>query len=163
MASLTIPFPEGTRTLVLRGNRITIGRLPDNTIQIRDRTISAYHAEIVRDGDHYLIRDIDSTNGIVVTNERVSDFHLREDCKVNLGGVACDFRLADPPATIQHCLLATTASQRTIDEQQFARLRSGLTTGCTVQSCFILSILLKWLGTALESVPSPGREPEEPP
>ena len=99
MASLTIPFPEGTRTLVLRGNRITIGRLPDNTIQIRDRTISAYHAEIVRDGDHYLIRDIDSTNGIVVTNERVSDFHLREDCKVNLGGLACEFSVAEPEAS----------------------------------------------------------------
>jgi pSer/pThr/pTyr-binding forkhead associated (FHA) protein len=98
MASLTIPFPEGTRTVVLRGNRITIGRMPDNTIQIRDRTISAYHAELVQDGDHYLIRDTDSTNGIIVTGERVTDFHLREDSKLNLGGVVCDFTAADTPA-----------------------------------------------------------------
>jgi predicted component of type VI protein secretion system len=99
MASLTIPFPEGTRTVVLRGNRITIGRLPDNTIQIRDRTISAYHAELVQDGDHYVIHDTESTNGVIVTGERVADFHLREDCKVNLGGVICDFTNAEAPAS----------------------------------------------------------------
>jgi predicted component of type VI protein secretion system len=99
MASLTIPFPEGTRTVALRGNRITIGRLPDNTIQIRDRTISAYHAELVNDGDHYVIHDTESTNGIIVTGERVADFHLREDCKVNLGGVICDFTNAEVPAS----------------------------------------------------------------
>ncbi len=91
MASLTIPFPEGTRTIGLRGKRITIGRLPDNTVQIRDRTISAYHAELIEEGDHYRLRDNGSTNGVVVNGQRIADFHLRENCKVSIGGVICDF------------------------------------------------------------------------
>jgi pSer/pThr/pTyr-binding forkhead associated (FHA) protein len=94
MASLTIPFPEGTRTITLRGTRITVGRLPDNTIQIRDRTISAYHAELIEEGDHYRVHDKSSTNGLIVGGQRVTDYHLREDCQVNLGGLACEFRAA---------------------------------------------------------------------
>jgi predicted component of type VI protein secretion system len=91
MASLTVPFPEGTRSIALRGNRVTIGRLPDNTIQIRDRTISAYHAELIEDGDHYRLRDKGSTNGVIVGGQRVMDFHLTESCKVNFGGLVCEF------------------------------------------------------------------------
>ncbi len=96
MPSLTIPFPEGTRTIALRGKRITIGRLPDNTVQIRDRTISAYHAELVEEGDHYRLEDKGSTNGVVINGQRVADYHLREDCKVNIGGTECEFAVADP-------------------------------------------------------------------
>lgn len=94
MASLTIPFPEGTRTITLRGKRITIGRLPDNTIQIRDRTVSAYHVELVAEGDHYRLHDKDSTNAVLVGGQRVSDYHLREDCQVSFGSVACEFKAA---------------------------------------------------------------------
>jgi predicted component of type VI protein secretion system len=129
MASLTIPFPEGTRTVALRGNRITIGRLPDNTIQIRDRTISAYHAELVNDGDHYVIHDTESTNGVIVTGERVADFHLREDCKVNLGGVICDFTNAEAPATKSDEInpLPSRSEMLTL-QQDNADLRAQITT-----------------------------------
>ena len=98
MASLTIPFPEGTRTVILRGSRISIGRLPDNAIQIRDRTVSAYHAELVLEGDHYRIHDIDSTNGVIVDGARVADLHLREACKFGLGALTCEFSPAATPA-----------------------------------------------------------------
>lgn len=98
MANLIIPFPEGTRTVVLRGTRITIGRLPENTIQICDRTISAHHAELVLEGDHYRIQDLDATNGVLVDGRQVRDFHLREGCTLRLGGVECQFQLADPAA-----------------------------------------------------------------
>lgn len=97
MPSLSIPFPEGTRTVALRGNNITIGRLPDNAIQIRDRAVSAYHAELIMEGDHYRIHDRSSTNGIQVNGQIVKDFHLREDCQVLLGGLACDFVAAAFP------------------------------------------------------------------
>lgn len=96
MANLTIPFPEGTRTVVLRGKRITVGRLPENTIQIQDRTISAHHAELVQEGSHYRIRDLDATNGILVDGKQVKDFHLHENCTVNLGNLECKFQREEP-------------------------------------------------------------------
>jgi pSer/pThr/pTyr-binding forkhead associated (FHA) protein len=111
MASLTIPFPEGTRTVTLRGNRITIGRLPDNTIQIRDRTISAYHVELVEEGDHYLLRDKGSTNGVLIGGQRVTDYHLREDCKVNFGGMECEFQASTKEEPVNELDAVPTRSE----------------------------------------------------
>lgn len=96
MANLTIPFPEGTRTVVLRGKHITIGRLPENVIQVRDRTISAHHAELFWEEGHYRIHDVDSTNGILVNGQQVVDYHLLEPCTVRLGNMDCEFKLEDP-------------------------------------------------------------------
>jgi pSer/pThr/pTyr-binding forkhead associated (FHA) protein len=98
MPSLRIPFPEkDTPSLVaLRALRITVGRLPDNTIQIRDRTISAHHAELIDEGDHYRLHDLGATNGVLVNGQPVTDFHLSEGCQVTFGGVECEFNLEMP-------------------------------------------------------------------
>src|SRR6478609_8615091 len=111
MPSLTIPFPEGTRTIGLRGKRIMIGRLPDNTVQIRDRPISAYHAELIEEGDHYRLHDKGSTNGVVINSQRVTDFHLTEDCKVSIGGVVCEFVAGQQEARADEIDLIPTRSE----------------------------------------------------
>jgi pSer/pThr/pTyr-binding forkhead associated (FHA) protein len=98
MANLIIPFPEGTRTVVLRGKCITIGRLPENVIQVRDRTISAHHAELIWEEGHYRIHDVNSTNGILVNGQQVADYHLHEACQIQLGNLECQFRTEDPAA-----------------------------------------------------------------
>jgi pSer/pThr/pTyr-binding forkhead associated (FHA) protein len=49
-------------THVLDGDRITIGRGPDNTIQINDRTVSKHHAELLAADGHYRLHDLDATN-----------------------------------------------------------------------------------------------------
>jgi hypothetical protein len=93
MPSLRIPFPEkeSPSVVVLRGKRITVGRLPQNTIQIRDRTISACHAELIEEDGHYRLHDAGATNGVLVDGEPVTDFHLEAACKVTFGGVECEF------------------------------------------------------------------------
>ena len=126
MPSLTIPFPEGTRTIGLRGKRITIGRLPDNTVQIRDRTISAYHAELIEDGDHYRLQDKGSTNGVVINGQRVTDFHLREDCKVNIGGATCEFTASSPAERLDEIDSIPTRSEMQTILQANADLRAEI-------------------------------------
>lgn len=96
MANLTIPFPEGTRTVILRGTRISIGRLPENTIQLRDRTVSAHHAELILEGGQYRVHDLDATNGVLIDGRQVWDFHLHESCVIQLGGIQCRFNVEDP-------------------------------------------------------------------
>jgi len=93
MPTLRIPFPENEAptAVALRGDRITIGRLPDNAIQVRDRTISAHHAELIVEGDHYRLHDLGSTNGITVDGHIVTDFHLREPCRISIGSIECEF------------------------------------------------------------------------
>ena len=52
----------------------TIGRHPDNSIQILDRIISKEHAQILRGGDgRFLLRDLGSLNGTYVSGSRVSE------------------------------------------------------------------------------------------
>jgi adenylate cyclase len=50
----------------------TIGRHPDNSIQILDRIISKEHAQILKSGDgRFLLRDLGSLNGTYVAGARV--------------------------------------------------------------------------------------------
>lgn len=93
MASLRLKFPEKKEptTIVLSGTRVTLGRLPLNTIQIIDRTLSGFHAEFVLEEDHYRLHDRGSTNGTYVNGETVTDFHLRDACKISFGSLECEF------------------------------------------------------------------------
>jgi pSer/pThr/pTyr-binding forkhead associated (FHA) protein len=97
MASIRIPFPEKDEpgVVLLQGPRVTVGRLPFNTLQIIDRTVSGFHAELILDGGHYRLHDRGSTNGTFVNGEPATDFHLREACKISFGTVECEF---DPAA-----------------------------------------------------------------
>ena len=98
MASLRLKFPEKEEpsVLVLSGARVTLGRLPLNTIQIIDRTLSGFHAEFVLEEDHYRLHDRGSTNGTFVNGESVTDFHLREGCKVSFGALDCEYSPETP-------------------------------------------------------------------
>jgi pSer/pThr/pTyr-binding forkhead associated (FHA) protein len=93
MASLRLKFPEKEEpsVIVLSGSRVTLGRLPLNTIQIIDRTLSGFHAEFVLEEDHFRLHDRGSTNGTFVNGESITDFHLRDACKISFGALECEF------------------------------------------------------------------------
>src|SRR3954471_737110 len=64
----------------------TIGRHPDNSIQILDRIISKEHAQIIRGGDNrFLLRDLGSLNGTYVSGQRVSEHVLKHGDELVLG------------------------------------------------------------------------------
>jgi pSer/pThr/pTyr-binding forkhead associated (FHA) protein len=98
---LTLPENENPSHIALQGERITIGRLADNAIQIRDRRVSAHHAELVYETDHYCLRDRGATNGIRVDGRIVNDYHLRESCRIDLGGIECEFHVTPPPPEVK--------------------------------------------------------------
>jgi hypothetical protein len=96
MPSLCIPFTEGDKVVLLRGSHISVGRFPDNTIQIEDRTVSGYHFELHFERDHYRLHDRGSTNGVLINGRRVEDFHLREESQILVGTVMCAFHPGNP-------------------------------------------------------------------
>ncbi len=91
MPSLRIKLPDLTEaTYALIGDRITVGRRPDNTIQIIDRSVSAHHAELVLESSgHLRLHDLQSTNLTFVDGTPVSDFHLRSGCTITFGSIEC--------------------------------------------------------------------------
>ncbi|MBN2545849.1 MAG: FHA domain-containing protein [Spirochaetes bacterium] len=52
-------------------SKLTIGRDKSCDIFVDDKMTSRYHAEIQKIKDAYFIKDLDSTNGTFVNNERV--------------------------------------------------------------------------------------------
>jgi hypothetical protein len=69
--------PEDGRTLV--------GRSPECQIFLDDVTVSRRHAEIVRDGDTFTIRDLGSLNGTYVNRKRIESAVLEDDDEVQIG------------------------------------------------------------------------------
>lgn len=92
MPTLRLKLPDqGEITHELTAEIITVGRRPDNTIQIVDRSVSAHHAELIAEDGHYRLHDLGSTNLSFVDGQAVTDFHLRQPCKITFGTIQCEF------------------------------------------------------------------------
>ncbi len=92
MPTLRLALPDQGEVLhEFTAARITIGRRPDNTIQISDRSVSAHHAELIEEDGHYRLHDLGSTNLSFVDGEAVTDFHLHHACKIAFGTVHGEF------------------------------------------------------------------------
>ncbi len=64
----------------------SIGRHPDNTIQILDRIISKEHAQIQRLSDGaFLLRDLQSLNGTFMRGDRISELRLNDGDEITMG------------------------------------------------------------------------------
>ena len=75
----------GGRRHVLDGDRVVIGRSKDCDIHVSDPNVSRRHAEVRREGDAYVLVDLDSTNGIEVDGRRVKRVDLRDGSRFTIG------------------------------------------------------------------------------
>jgi SARP family transcriptional regulator, regulator of embCAB operon len=79
--------PEGQKeTYELNLAVVKIGRSKDNDLAFpSEMTISGHHCEIVREGKNFYIRDLSSTNGVVVNKQKVASSLLSEADEIRLG------------------------------------------------------------------------------
>ena len=75
----------------LTEERITIGRAPDNMIQISHPSVSGRHAQLVRVDQSYQLQDLGSTNGTRVNNQAVTEVLLRDGDRIRFGKVEACF------------------------------------------------------------------------
>ena len=66
-------------------NEITIGRDPENDIQIDSLAVSRVHARIVTGPNYYLIEDLNSTNSTFVNGKKINKKYLMENDEINIG------------------------------------------------------------------------------
>ncbi len=81
---------EGTKwTDVFRlveGESVTIGRAPTNTVIVKDERCSRNHAEVFQSQGKWVLRDLDSRNGTMIDDNRVtSDYSLQAGDVVRIG------------------------------------------------------------------------------
>lgn len=84
----------GARFL-LSGDRTVAGRSERADIFLDDVTVSRKHAEFVRDGDAFVVRDIGSLNGTYVNRNRIDAAPLTSGDEVQIGKYRLTF-LASP-------------------------------------------------------------------
>ena len=90
MAKITIISAEGSRDVDL-GPFTTIGRHPDNSLQLLDRIVSKNHATITLQGGQYLLKDLQSLNGTFANGVRVWEHTLRDGDDVSMGNTRLVF------------------------------------------------------------------------
>jgi len=77
--------PNAGSKYVLEADVTTAGRHPDSDIFLDDITVSRRHAEFIRNGDSYRVRDVGSLNGTYVNRERTDDAVLAQGDEVQIG------------------------------------------------------------------------------
>ncbi len=92
MAKLILTSGE-TRQEYELGPINTLGRHPDNSIQILDRIISKEHCQIIRTPEgRFLLRDLGSLNGTYVSGARVTERVLNHGEEMVLGSTHLTFQ-----------------------------------------------------------------------
>jgi pSer/pThr/pTyr-binding forkhead associated (FHA) protein len=70
---------------------VMIGRSRANQIVIDHPTVSAQHAALLRTGDSYWLKDLNSTNGTQVNGDFVTDAELKDGDTIRFGSVIAVF------------------------------------------------------------------------
>jgi hypothetical protein len=90
----TLTADDGTMHPLLEETS-TVGRTPANTIALRDASVSAKHAQVVRTAEGFVIEDVGSRNGTFVNSEKLTEKRLLADGDlVRLGKIILTFNLA---------------------------------------------------------------------
>jgi hypothetical protein len=92
LAGLRFPLSEGATR---------VGRAPDNHVVVEGdnaSTVSLYHIEISKDDSCCRLRDLGSTNGTWVNEERVSEANITAPATIRLGSQGPEFSLVEEVA-----------------------------------------------------------------
>jgi hypothetical protein len=77
--------PKSGSRYVLDQPIVTAGRHPHSDIFLDDVTVSRRHAEIRREGDTYVVRDVGSLNGTYVNRRLVESTRLEDGDELQIG------------------------------------------------------------------------------
>jgi hypothetical protein len=75
----------GAEVVYPLGRHTTIGRTPDNDIQVNTTFVSRHHAVLLAGLDHCIVEDLNSTNGLQVNGQRVGRQLLHDGDIVTIG------------------------------------------------------------------------------
>ncbi len=71
MPKLIIRQGGSSRDFPLTKDTVSIGRTPENDIELKDSLISRKHTSIVKKGERYVVYDLGSSNGTFVNRDRI--------------------------------------------------------------------------------------------
>jgi pSer/pThr/pTyr-binding forkhead associated (FHA) protein len=104
---IVIYTPDKTWDVLLDGkvDSLTIGRSANNDIVIEHPSVSRFHAQIMRDHRTFKIKDMNSSNGLIVNGEKRDEVVLDSGMTVKLGYATIIFKRG---FTEEHLTIAGT-------------------------------------------------------
>ncbi len=75
---------QGTK-FEIKSDHLEVGREAGNEIQFHDSEVSRSHAELIREGQRYFLRDLGSSNGTFVNGTRITRHELSSGDQVQMG------------------------------------------------------------------------------
>ncbi|MFA4828386.1 MAG: FHA domain-containing protein [Thermodesulfovibrionales bacterium] len=86
MPKVTLKFKEAVlKEIQLDKEVITIGRNPDNDIQIDNPAVSGSHAKIINEGGKIFLEDMNSTNSTFINGKKISKSALNNNDIITIG------------------------------------------------------------------------------
>lgn len=87
--------PNAGSTLEV-GDKLTIGRRPENRLRLKDEQISRFHAVLERRGDRYVITDLGSRCGTSVDGKQVAEgVPIADGARIEMGQTILQFHIFD--------------------------------------------------------------------
>jgi predicted component of type VI protein secretion system len=86
MPKLILKFEAAVLKEVTIGPRpVTIGRAPDNDIQIDNLAVSSHHARVFAEESRLVLEDLNSLNGTFVNNQKIQRVNLKQGDQILIG------------------------------------------------------------------------------
>jgi len=80
----------------LKKEIVLVGRSIGSDVFLNDKSISRRHAQVVKNSDGFIIKDLDSRNGTFVNGKRIEEQLIRDGDEVSLGNLSFVFKY--PPS-----------------------------------------------------------------
>jgi len=133
MPKLILRFDDRELTECAVGvHPVSIGRLPDNMLVIDNPAVSGRHARVYKEGNHYVLEDLKSTNGTFVNDKLVARHTLLEGDVIVVGKHNLVFTLKGGEQTDDHKpdeQLPEIGGTMFLDTEKQKQMLSGLDRG----------------------------------
>ena len=115
---------------------MTIGRLPDNLLVIDNPAVSGRHARVYKEGNHFVLEDLKSTNGTFVNDKPIARHTLLEGDVIVVGKHNLVFSLKGGEQTDDHnqeSFVPEIGGTMMLDTEKQKQMLGGLDRGRTSQ------------------------------
>ncbi|MCX6112402.1 MAG: FHA domain-containing protein [Proteobacteria bacterium] len=118
---------------------VIVGRSDQADISIDDDKLSRNHFMLVRSGDRFEIKDLNSSNGIVVNGKRVKNITLTGNDTIIAGSTLFNFVLTR--SDLEKQVLSTPSILESSFEKKYTK-KSGIFTSKNIITALIVSIVV---------------------
>lgn len=87
---------QAGKSCEITAEKVTIGRVEENSFQIPEASVSSHHCEVFLRGNDVVVKDLNSTNGSFINGEKIAEAVLKPGQTLRLGQI--DLKLDTPAA-----------------------------------------------------------------